>query len=376
MTAKERKIVDALRADIANGKFAEDDPLPSIRALATQYGVSAYIARHAIEELARRNLVESRQGSGTYVTKRGQARKIGLVVPGLAYSEFFRPFADRIVQLCEKGGYKPVIREGWSRPSLQRAKEVLSFVRQLIRERVAGVVFQPLEYFPKAGYANRKIAKALDEAGIPLVLVDSDIVPPPERSKYDVVGINNHDAGVRVAEHLLSSGIREIRFLLSRDADYNIRNRMRGVASAVTAHGGEWGEANVLECAPNDVEAIRRAFRARPRPQAFVCRGDATASALAKTLKRLGKRIPEDVTLVGFDDVAVASTMNPPLTTVRQPSEAIAVAAFRALVGRIAVPSLPPCEIYLPAPLIVRASTRREPDVPSGRKPAGRRSRG
>ena len=78
-----------------------------------------------------------------------------------------------------------------------------------------------------------------------------------------------------------------------------------------------------------------------------------------KTLKKLGRRIPEDVMVVGFDDVESAAQMDPPLTTIRQPSEAIAAAAFRALVGRIAVPSLPPCEIYLPAPLVVRASTRR-----------------
>ena len=58
------------------------------------------------------------------------ARKIGIVVPGLAYSDFFRPFADRIVRLCENGGYRPVVCEDWSRPSRTRAKEVLAFVRR------------------------------------------------------------------------------------------------------------------------------------------------------------------------------------------------------------------------------------------------------
>ena len=234
---------------------------------------------------------------------------------------------------------------------------MLAFVRSLVKAKVAGVVFQPLEHFPKAGYVNRKIAEALDEAGIPLVLVDSDIVAPPDRSKFDVIGINNHDAGVRAAEHLLSLGVKDIRFLLGPDADWNIRTRLRGVASAVMAHRGKWSEANVLECAPSDRKAIADVFGTDAPPQAIICRGDTTALTLAKTLKRIGKRIPEDVKIVGFDDVAEAAKASPPLTTVRQPSEAIATAAFRALAGRIAVPSLPPCEIYLPAPLVVREST-------------------
>ena len=358
MTEPVKRIFLSLRQDIADEKFGEDDPLPSLREIAGEHRVSVYVVRQAVEELIHRNLVESRHGSGTYVTKRGKARKLGLVIPGLAYSAFFRPFADRMVALCKQGGYRPVLKECYSRSPRKRAKEVLTFVRELVKERVAGVVFQPLEHFPSAGYANVKIAEMLDKAGIPLVLVDSDIVPPPKRSRYDVIGINNHDAGMRVAEHLLSQGVREIRFLLGKDADWNIRSRLRGVASAVTAHGGAWSSANVIECASNDDKGIRRVFAVRPRPQAIICRGDTTAMDLLKTLKRIGKCVPKDVMLVGFDDVEGAAELNPPLTTIRQPGDAIAAAAFRALVGRIAVPSLPPCEIYLPAPLVVRASTR------------------
>ena len=358
-----RQVFLALRQAIAAEAFGEDDPLPSLREIAEAHQVSVYVARQAVEELIRRNLVESRHGSGTYVTKRGKARKLGIVIPGLAYSEFFRPFADRMVELCKQGCYRPILKEGYSRSPRKRAKEVLTFVRELVKERVAGVVFQPLEHFPSAGYANVKIAEALDKAGIPLVLVDSDIVPPPKRSRYDVVGINNHDAGMRVAEHLLSQGVREIRFLLGKDADWNIRSRLRGVASAVTAHGGAWTSANVIECEPNDDRGVRRVFSPRPKPQAVICRGDTTAMVLLKTLKRIGKRVPKDVMLVGFDDVEGAAKLDPPLTTIRQPGEAIAAAAFRALVGRIAVPTLPPCEIYLPAPLVVRSSTRgKRPD--------------
>lgn len=359
MKAAEIEIFEALRADIANGKYTVDCPLPSLRVLAVRHGVSVYAVRRAVEELVRRNLVESRQGSGTYVTRKGQLRKIGLVLPGLAYSDFFRPLVTRFQQLCEKAGYRLLCREEWSAASHRRGREVLDFVHDLVREKVAGVVFQPLEHFPQADYVNRKIAAALDEAGVQLVLVDSDIVPPPNRSRYDVIGINNHDAGVRVAEHLLSLGVTEMRFLLGKNADWNIKNRLRGVASAVMAHGGAWSAANELECDPGDVRAIRRVMSTRTKPEAFVCRGDATAAVLIKTLKKIGRRVPDDVMVVGFDDIAVAAEMDPPLTTIRQPSEAIAASAFRALVGRIAVPSVPPCEIYLPAPLVVRASTRR-----------------
>ena len=73
----------------------------------------------------------------------------------------------------------------------------------------------------------------------------------------------------------------------------------------------------------------------------------------------VGLRVPEDVMLTGFADLPVAALMTPPLTTVRQNREQMAQAAFRRLMERIADPSLPYCDIFLPANLVIRGSTER-----------------
>ena len=76
-----------------------------------------------------------------------------------------------------------------------------------------------------------------------------------------------------------------------------------------------------------------------------------------QTLSKLGRRVPDDIAVIGFDDMEEARFSNPALTTIHQPVEQIAEQAFRALMRRIRGDSLPPCEILVDAPLVVRKST-------------------
>ena len=75
------------------------------------------------------------------------------------------------------------------------------------------------------------------------------------------------------------------------------------------------------------------------------------------TLGRLGKRVPEDIAVVGFDDIAIARATTPPLTTISQPVKKLAATAFKTLLARIRYPSNDPKEILLDAPLVARQST-------------------
>ena len=77
------------------------------------------------------------------------------------------------------------------------------------------------------------------------------------------------------------------------------------------------------------------------------------------SLRALGRRIPEDILMAGFDNIQIAYVTTPSLTTVRQPCAEIAETAIKALAERIANPSLLPREIFLPASLVVRESTKR-----------------
>ena len=114
-----------------------------------------------------------------------------------------------------------------------------------------------------------------------------------------------------------------------------------------------------LVCEPDDAQVIGAMLRGRHAPDAIVCGNDTAAAKLIGTLRKLGKRVPEDVLVAGFDDVQHASIVNPPLTTVHQPCEALARAVFEILLDRIANPDRPARKITLDAPLVLRDSTKR-----------------
>jgi len=232
---------------------------------------------------------------------------------------------------------------------------------RLIEERVAGVIFQPLEFIADSDKVNSEIVSRFQSAGVAVVLLDYDVVPPPQRSSLDIVGINNPDAGYRLAKHLLDQGIRRMAFQMRPNWAPSVRNRLRGVVTCVGAKGLK---CEVLEAEPDDAPALARFLR-RHRPEAFICGNDTAAAVFKQTLEKLGRKVPDDVLLAAFDDVRLASLLSPPLTTIHQPCREIGEAAFARLLARIARPDLVSQELYLHAPLVVRASTAR---VAKGRR--------
>ena len=135
-----------------------------------------------------------------------------------------------------------------------------------------------------------------------------------------------------------------------------IRDRCDGVMSAL---GRRMSRANIIVAEPDDCKALRPWFQKRVRPDAVVCESDYIAAQLNNTLVSFGLSVPKDVMLAGFYDVRCAVSATPNLTTVHQPCEDIARVAYQALRDRMQDATLPSRRILLPAPLVVRDSTRR-----------------
>ena len=115
------------------------------------------------------------------------------------------------------------------------------------------------------------------------------------------------------------------------------------------------GAPSVQRFDPTDLTAIRQMLEGA-NPDALVCANDRTAGQLMHGLQALGRRVPQDVALVGIDDVDYASLLPVPLTTVRQPTHEIGAAAIAAMLERVRRPSGPPRDILLDGTLVVRAS--------------------
>jgi len=231
-------------------------------------------------------------------------------------------------------------------------------VRELAANRAEGVILRPF-VAERMTAANGEIVRILENAEIPVVLIDSDIARPPRRSGYDLVAINNVGAGRQIADHLHERGYRRIAFLMEDNDPFtnaNWGNRLFGLAGELALLGCD-GSVRRLDFGPDDEKALAALMRSKARPDAIVCGNDEHAAMLVETLNRIGLRVPGDVAVVGFDDIDVARTTTPPLTTISQPVKKLAATAFKSLLARIRYPNNDPREILLDAPLVIRQST-------------------
>ena len=235
------------------------------------------------------------------------------------------------------------------------AQAALRLAKKFAKEKVSGVILQPVEFLPDADRVNAQIVAAFAAERIPVVLIDCDIVSEPERSAYDVVGIDNFQAGRALAAHLAAAGVREALFLAQTNYPPTIAERLRGVRSVLPRTSDD------QDVVLRDLAAssISRAFLRRKRPQAVVCQNDVAAVNALAACRLMRWRVPEDVMLAGFDDVAYAPLLEPALTSVRQPCKHIAGRAFDLLLSRIGKSRTPAEYVRMEAELVVRGSTTR-----------------
>jgi len=224
-----------------------------------------------------------------------------------------------------------------------------------IRQKVAGVFFAPLELTGDKDTSNRRIARDLERAQIPVVLLDRCYMPYPERSAHDLVGVDNRRAGYKAAIHLLSLGVRRLAFLGEANAAGTVDARITGFHEAMRLYSVVPDHDPIWRGSPLDEALVRRLLHTS-RPEAIVCANDLTAARLMQTLIALGVRIPEEVRIVGMDDVKYASLLPVPLTTIHQDCAGIGMVAMATMLERIEHPELPVRDVAVTTSLVIRRS--------------------
>ena len=164
-----------LRCNILSGRYMSVR-FPSERSLAMRFKVSRSTITRCLSDLERDGLIARRQGSGTFITRQGLSRKIGLIVPGIVpYSEYFQPIATAFMHIALATGYELHFHAVKSQDPTERICEVRDIANDFIRKQVSGVLYHPLDYAFDEGAANRQILAVLKGARIPVVLFDSDV---------------------------------------------------------------------------------------------------------------------------------------------------------------------------------------------------------
>ena len=355
-TAKHKRVFDYLHAAIQSGALKAGDRLPSEAELGKLFDASRITVAKAVLDLQRLGLVTRRPGAGTHVLAQDHptGRTFGLLIPELGLTEIFEP-------ICHGMMRSPFARPDallWGRTSTtvgESAKEAEQMADSFIKQRVAGVFFAPLELVGEKDAANRRIVRALERAQIPMVLLDRCFMPYPERSAHDLVGVDNRRAGYKATAHLLGLGVRRLAFLGEVSSAGTVDGRITGFHEALRRAGIRPEREPAWRGSSQDAVFVRRMLD-ELRPEGIVCGNDLTAARLMQTLLSLGVRIPEEVRIVGMDDVKYASLLPVPLTTIHQDCAGIGVVAMATMLERLEHPELPVRDIQVPTRLVVRRS--------------------
>lgn len=175
------------------------------------------------------------------------------------------------------------------------------------------------------------ILAAYRAARIPVVLIDE------EMEEVATVTTDNFDGGHLAGSHLVKSGRRNIAVVSGRvniEGGYNATQRLNGFAKALTTAGLRFNNKQVIEVTDysysDGAKSMKRLLDEQWGVDAvFSAAGDECAAGILKTARERGILVPKDVAVIGYDDIDIARSTNPPLTTVRQPLQEMADAAYR-----------------------------------------------
>lgn len=265
---------------------------------------------------------------------------IGLLLPEIS-GEFFPPMLRGIESGVREAGYDLLIHSTQDSPSRVR--------RPLREHNTDGLII-----FPES--VDDKELRRLFSIGFPVVLLHQSA---PEGVSYPVVTVENKSGAEMLINHLIEMHARRrISFLQGPEGYEDSIWRERGYRQALKEHGLPF-DPQLVACGGFDDQESYRVIQQwildRVDFDAVFAGDDDAATGVIAALKQAGRRVPEDVSVVGFDDIPSSRFLSPPLTTVRAPIEQVGQEAVRLLVKCIHEESCLP-EILLPTELVIRES--------------------
>jgi DNA-binding LacI/PurR family transcriptional regulator len=277
-----------------------------------------------------------------------RARLVGLVLPELQ-NPIFPALAEVVGGGLAQQGFTPVLCVRGAGGGLSEA----SYVRMLLDQHVSGMVFAGGN-FAEADSPHDHYDLLL-ERGVPAVLVNA----AAEHLRYPRVCVDDAAAVEQALGHLLSLGHRRVGLIIGPD-DHMPSRRKLAAFTALAARAGI-DTAGAVEHTMFSVEAGHASAGRLVRAgiTGIVCGNDPLALGAIRAVRRLGMSVPGDVSVVGYDDSALMTCTDPPLTTVRQPIDAMGRAVVSTLVQQVEGGTVASAELLFEPELVVRGSTAR-----------------
>lgn len=276
----------------------------------------------------------------------GLTHTIGVLLPDL-HGEFFSEMIRGIDQAARRRGLH-LLLSGIHGSVDEAARAV-----RALKGRVDGLLIM-------SPYADSAFSDDPSVAGMPAVVINS----PVRAQSHCALRLDNRGGARQMIEHLVSVGHRRITFISGPKDNFDAAERLAGYCEAVAAHAdvhesvlaGDFSE-------DSGVRAAQVVLHAAERPDAVFAANDMMALGCLRTLLEAGVRVPEDVAVVGFDDIPLARYVTPALTTVRVPMAELGARALEGIADAIGNDSMRDrvsATETLATELVVRASCRRQ----------------
>lgn len=275
-----------------------------------------------------------------------KARLVGLVMPELQ-NPIFPAFAEVISGALAQQGYTPVL-------CIQTVGGIseADYVDLLLSQQVSGIIFTGGAY--AQADADHKHYNQLRKLRMPTVVVNA----PIDDIGFVTISTDDQSSMEQAYGHLVQLGHRHIGLLLGPADHVPSRRKLAAAQLAAGRYGLDLGERQIV----HSLYSLEAAQTAATRPIAegvtgIICASDPMALGAIRAIRRAGKRVPQDISVVGFDDSAMMACTDPPLTTVRQPIGAMGRMIVDLLVRQMSreVPSRD--EVLFTPELVVRSST-------------------
>lgn len=251
-----------------------------------------------------------------------RSHSLGVMIPNIA-NPFFAEIVSAVEEAAFSAGYSVILCNSGDDPNRQAR-----YLRLLSEKQIEGLVLMTI------GGAQELDGQAFSALSMPIVALDRELpLDGVDRVAIDQCG------GARLAiEHLLELGHRRIACIAGPDDQLVARERVNGWRQALHAHGiepaAEWCVDGDFTAA-SGVRAAEKLLALRPRPTAIFAGNDLMAFGALSACTAGGLRVPEDISIVGFDDILLSEFTNPPLTTVGQPKTEAGRLAIAMLLERI-----------------------------------------
>ncbi len=352
------QLMTYFRERILDGRLRAGTRLPTDEKLAALYQLSRDSVRQALVLLANEGLIERVQGRGTFVSQppsngspviQLKQKQIGLVLNRTLRTQLTMNLLAGVEQAAKSHGYNVsfTYAEG---DQEQQARDIA----RLRANHVSGMIIWAV-----GDTTQDASIQQLQADHIPLVLIDRHF----PGLAIDYVGSDNVGGGYRATEHLLILGHGRIGFVFAQEETLHttsVYERWQGYCQALQKYGVPYDETLVVPDFRQPPTGTREGlieFLQRPdRPGAIFAVNDYVALDVMQAAKAIHLRIPEDLAVVGFDDLEFTAHVNPPLTTIMQPFIDIGLRACTLLISRIEGMVGAPKHIELPTSLIIRES--------------------